>query len=245
MLPWRRAARAESQQLSEFVLNVLKDDKAEERKVPKHRADRLPEFKSKASLCDLRQIIKSLPPSKQVMTGMVHGDLHATNVLVRGNDAVIIDLERVELNAPLIYDAASLEAGLFVDGFIKDPRSAKDILESVLPLYEIVAFEKDDHHCDPSNPSSWFVDCVRQIRMQAKQMELAPLQYALMLGAAFLKKACNPDDFAKDVETDHRVTFDVPPTHAKAAREALRILTYTIGEKLILGLSAKYRGPST
>ncbi|MEO3690040.1 phosphotransferase [Roseateles paludis] len=239
LLPWRRAAGPEKPPLANFALQVLRDDKEADREVPKHRLDRRKAFKARTSLDDLRQIIQALPPSTPVLTGMVHGDLHATNVLVRGHDAVIIDLERVNANAPLLFDAASLEAGLFVDGFVKDPRSAKGILDSILPLYEIDAFEKEDHHCDPADRSAWFMDCVRQIRMQARQMELVRLQYALVLAAAFLKKACNSEDFAANVPKRHRVTFDKPPTHPDTAREALRTLAYTIGERIILGLASR------
>jgi len=245
LLPWRRAAGRETPPLTDFALKVLMDDKGGERKVPKHRQDRREKFKGAVSLAHLRHIIQGLPPSTPVLTGMVHGDLHATNVLVRGHDAVIIDLERVNPHAPLLFDAASLEAGLFVDGFVKDPRSAKDILASILPLYVIDAFGNEDHHCDPADRSAWFMDCVRQIRMQAKQMELVELQYALMLGVAFLKKACNPDDYAAKVAEKHRVTFDQTPTHHDAAREALRTLAYTIGEKIILGLSSRFQGKPT
>jgi len=169
---------------------------------------------------------------------MVHGDLHATNVLVRMNDAVIIDLERIHPSMPLMFDAASLEAGLFVDGFIKDRQSAKEILQSVPKLYEIDAFGKDDHHCDPSDGSAWFMECVRQIRMQAKQMERADLQYAWMLGVVFIKKACNKDDFSDGCP----VTFDSPPSCHAAAREAARTLAYVIGERIILGLASKIQG---
>lgn len=245
LLPWRRAAGPETPSLCDFALKVLKDDKDQDREVPVHRRGRLEQFGAQASLADLRQVIKRLPPSTPVLTGMVHGDLHATNVLVRGSDAVIIDLERVDTSAPLLYDAASLEAGLFIDGFIKDPRSAGEILASVLPLYAIGAFQKEDHYCNPSDRSAWFTDCVRQIRMQAKQMELVPLQYALLLGAAFLKKACNTEHFAKKVEAEYPVTFDLPCKHPDTAREAIRTLAYVIGEKIILGLQPQSAGASS
>lgn len=245
LLPWRRAAQDEGPPLGDYLLKVLSNENGKPRAVPPHRQERLDAFNATVSIADLIQIIKNMPPSTLVLTGMVHGDLHATNVLVRGNDAVIIDLERVDASAPLLYDAASLEVGLFVDGFSKDPRSAKDVLDSVLPLYEVEAFEKEDHHCDPSDPSAWFMDCVRQIRMQAKQMERAELQYALMLGVVFIKKACNLEDFAKDVGPEHQVTFDSPATHPKIAREAIRTLAYRIGEKIILGLASKFPGTSS
>lgn len=240
LLSWRRAAKDESLPLAESLMLLLRDDDGNDRTVPPHRLARLDDFTASGSLGELIQIVKNMPESVPVLTGMVHGDLHATNVLVRMNDAVIIDLERINTSMPLLFDAASLEAGLFVDGFIKDRRSAKDILASVSSLYEIQAFEKDDHHCDPSVASAWFMDCVRQIRMQAKQMERADRQYAWMLGVAFIKKACNKDDFSEG----HPVTFASPPTCHEAAREAARTLAYVIGEKIILALASELQGRS-
>jgi hypothetical protein len=235
LLSWRRAAKDESLPLGESLKLLLQDDDGNDRLVPPHRLARLDEFTASVPIGNLIKIVKDMPPSTPVLTGMVHGDLHATNVLVRMNDAVIIDLERIHPSMPLLFDAASLEAGLFVDGFIKDRRSAKDILASVSSLYEIQAFEREDHHCDPSDGSAWFMECVRQIRMQAKQMERSEWQYAWMLGVVFIKKACNKDDFSEN----HRVTFASPPTCDEGAREAARTLAYVIGEKIILGLATK------
>lgn len=241
LLSWRRAARDESLALGESLQRLLLDDNGKERNVPPHRQARLHEFTSALPIEKLIQLVKNMPRSIPVLTGMVHGDLHATNVLVRMNDAVIIDLERMHPGMPLLFDAASLEAGLFVDGFVKDRRSAKTILASVSKLYEISAFEKDDHHCDPSDGSAWFMDCVRQIRMQAKQMERAKWQYAWMLGVVFIKKACNETDFCDNKP----VTFASPPTCPESAREAARTLAYVIGERILLGLASQQEGSRT
>ena len=67
------------------------------------------------------------------------------------NDAIIIDLERVAAGQPLLLDAASLEGGLFIDGFVGDRRPAGEVLESILPLYTATALEQDDHYCNPAS----------------------------------------------------------------------------------------------
>ena len=69
-----------------------------------------------------------------VQVGAIHGDLHALNVLVRGGDAIVIDFEKVEMKAPLLLDFASLEAGLFVGGFIGDGRDGQELLQSIESL---------------------------------------------------------------------------------------------------------------
>lgn len=235
LLAWRRAAKDVYVPLRKSLIELLQDDDSEYRSVPPHRLDRLAQFPASALITDLITIIERLPDSMPVLTGMVHGDLHATNVLVRMNDAVIIDLERIDPSLPLLFDAATLEAGLFVDGFIKDQRSAHDIFQSVSGLYDVQAFENDDHHCDPADGSAWFMECVRQIRMQAKQMERDKFQYAWILGVVFIKKALHSEDFSEG----HAVSFKEPPTSPQGAREAARTLAYVIGAKIILGLTSK------
>jgi hypothetical protein len=132
---------------------------------------------------------------------------------------------------PLLYDAASLEGGLFIDGFINDRRDGSELLASLDSLYTASAFTRGDHFCLPHEGSAWFTDSVRQIRMQAMQMELAPKQYGLVLAAVLLKKACNPNDF-RDLERDG-VLNATPLT-----REAVRALAYVLAERILVALTA-------
>lgn len=231
LVAWRRAAKINRDlKLNEFLADKVLGGK----RIAAHRVGRMLEFGAMSTLTDLAQAIGNAVTGEEVMTGLVHGDLHATNVLVRMNDAVIIDLERIEQGWPLLFDVASLEAGLFIDGFIKDKRSPKEILASILCLYERKAFEHDDHHCDPSNSSAWFFECARQLRMQARQMERHPLQYAWVLAAVFIKKTCNPEDFAEGKP----VHFDAVPVDTHVAREAIRQLAYVVGEKIVFSLTS-------
>jgi hypothetical protein len=141
------------------------------------------------------------------------------------NDAIIIDLERVEFGKPLLFDAASLEAGLFIDGFITDKRSEHEILTSVAPLYSAEAFRHDDLHCSASDKSAWFFDSVRQVRMQARQMEGGPFQYARTLATVYLKKACNPENLDLN---------GIP--EGTVGREKVRAAAFVIAETIIAAL---------
>jgi hypothetical protein len=140
--------------------------------------------------------------SKPVLAGPVHGDLHATNVLVRSADSIVIDFEKVEFRWPLVFDAASLEGGLLVDGFVNDDRRVPDIILSVVQLYEDgVKLERQlsrdsrDVACHPKDASAWFYDCVHQIRLHARHMQRHPGQYATALALALIRKACNRHAF--------------------------------------------------
>jgi hypothetical protein len=224
LVAWRRAAKPVQRSLATYFEDRFPSE------IPDHRRPLIQAYGATRSLKELKQLFESAT-SQPILEGVVHGDLHATNVLVRLNDAVIIDLERVDLSMPLLYDAASLEGGLFIDGFINDRRDGSELLASLDSLYTASAFTRGDHFCLPHEGSAWFTDSVRQIRMQAMQMELAPKQYGLVLAAVLLKKACNPNDF-RDLERDG-VLNATPLT-----REAVRALAYVLAERILVALTA-------
>jgi len=123
-----------------------------------------------------------------------------------GVDAVEVDYDPLEVvvdpkkallpDAPVLYDAASLEGGLLVDGFVNDGRTIEEWLNSLRPLYESGALLDATAPCHPRDASTWFFDAVRQIRLHARQFERHPGQYATALAVALLKKSCNSREFA-------------------------------------------------
>lgn len=224
LLAWRNSAKPEQIPLQEYLCKKMSLP------IPRHRKPLIDTYGASMSPEKLKTMVMAID-TRPVLVGVIHGDLHATNVLVRGNDAIVIDFEKVETRAPLLWDMASLEGGLFVDGFIGDRRSGQDVLKSVACLYKTTAFEGDILPCDsdtlpwhPSDGSAWFFDCVRQIRMQARQIEYAPRQYALALAAALARKACNDEDFSKE-KTDG------------LSREDVRALAYVLSEWILVGIS--------
>ena len=94
-----------------------------------------------------------------------------------------------------------------------------------MPLYTSKALKEDDHYCHPSDKSAWFFESVRQIRMQARQMERQTYQYGWTLAAVLLRKAANP---AKLVE------LDIPKG---LSREEVRAMAFVLAEKIILHLT--------
>jgi Ternary complex associated domain 9 len=125
-----------------------------------------------------------------------HGDMHATNVLVRHGDAILIDFEKLEQHYPLTYDPASLEAGLLVEGFIKDLKKKRfkpnELIQLIAPLYEQSALKGTaTTHCRPGDPTEWYFDAVNQIRTLSWAAENEPGQYALTLALCLIRKGCN------------------------------------------------------
>jgi hypothetical protein len=170
----------------------------------------LDELRALFELCD------SIP----VLVGPIHGDLHAGNVRVRATDAIVIDF-CAHLDFPLVYDAASLEASLLVEGFADDKREIQEWLTSVAPLYDHPVTGGRLPHPNPKDRSCWFHACVRQIRRYARQWECVGDQYAGALAVALLAKAVK-DKSAPEPEASRR---------AAAYVLAERVLWTTFGEK--------------
>lgn len=152
--------------------------------------------------------------SEPVLAGPVHGDLHAANVRVRATDAIVIDFF-AHRDFPLVYDAASLEASLLVEGFADDKRSIEEWQRSLASLYRASLFERTLLHPSPKDPSSWFHACIRQIRRYARQWECGENQYAGALAVALLIKA----------------TKDKQAAEPEASRRAV---AYVFAEKLLV-----------
>jgi len=187
---WHRAAENIGRSISEQLIELFPES------LPPRRRRRAAELAAPDSLKDLVELRALFVKcdSTPVFWGPIHGDLHAKNVLVRATDAIVIDFAKYR-EGPLVYDAACLEAGLLVEGFDHDKRDLPTWLQSVRHLY-------DQPVCNvhvrlhTKNPSSWFEESVRQIRLYARDAEFHEGQYAGALGLALLRKAC------KDVKVD-------------------------------------------
>lgn len=200
----------------------------------------IPEFrKPLIAACGATQTLEQLGQllvagdSKPVSVGVIHGDLHATNVMVRGGDAILIDFEKVQSQGPVLRDLACLESGLLVDGFVGDRRDMALILASVRCLYTTDLLRADGRitHCQPDDASAWFFDCVMQIRMHARPFELAANQYALLLASELIRKACNTHNFDKERDPGSK------PDPRRIRMEQTRAMAYLLAEWILTGLT--------
>lgn len=225
---WHNSARPEDAPLEEHLRKRFPAA------VPSFRKHLIEEYGAKKNLDELRVLLLARD-SRPVRMGVIHGDLHATNVLVRGGDAILIDFEKVETAAPVLRDLACLEGGLFVDGFIKDRRDPTAIIASIECLYGRNQMPGDRvNPCHPMDGSAWFFDCVMQIRMQARQIEPDPTQYALVLASELLHKACNSHNFDEDLNG----TGGGSATGPGVRMEQTRAMAYLLAERILVGLSA-------
>ena len=212
--PWIGASTVQSSTSLSVMLSDLLP-----KEVPAHRKKMIAEMGAKLTETEMRSIFTALK-SGPVRVGLIHGDLHAKNVLVRGSDALLIDFEKSNGPRPLVYDAASLEAGLLVEGFLSDARGVNELHLSIAALYDLAVIIDWIEPCNPHDRSSWYYECVKQIRMYARQLECEPGQYASALALALFKKSCNPTPFKENAEF-------------------LRSLAYVLAEKILVALAKR------
>jgi len=214
LLGWHRRAHPEPTPISQGLLARFP------RKINADRMAKARELGAALDLVALRGLFQRCT-SSPVLVGPIHGDLHSGNVRVRATDAIVIDFVQ-HRDYPLLFDAACLEASLFVEGFANDKRSPQEWLESLKPLYETPPLEGATvTQANPKNRSFWFHASVHQIRRYARQWECGPNQYAGVLALALLIKAVK-DPKAPDRESYRR---------AGAYLIAEKILSKTFGNQ--------------
>jgi len=204
LLGWHRRASKVDISISEGLLKEFP------RKIDSERLKCAQQLGAEKTLAELRELFlrcKAIP----VLAGPIHGDLHAANVRVRANDAIVIDFFAHKQDYPLLCDAAALEASLLVDGFgdLDQNWSIEDIkkwIESLSPLYNGSPLELGLGHANPKSKSFWFHACVRQIRRYARQWEYGGgKQYAAALALALLRKATK-DAHVPEPQASRRAT---------------------------------------
>lgn len=163
----------------------------------------------------LEEVFGRCATATPVLMGPGHGDLHASNILVRASDAIVIDF-LAHKNMPLVYDVACLEASLLVDGFVQDVRDIPVWLSSVACLYDGAILDQKGGSTHPKDPSAWFFGCASQVRLYARQLERHKGQYAAALAIALLSKAAKDGALAE-------------PENSR------RAVAYYFAEKLLLG----------
>lgn len=181
--------------------------------LPPARAELVRNFGCDTAVAPLKDIFDKHGKTKALLAP-AHGDMHATNVLVRHGDAILIDFDKLEEHYPLMYDPASLEGGLLVEGFIEDLKKKRlkpeELRIQINQLYEPEALKRCQITlCRPGDATEWYYNAVNQIRTLTWPAENAPEQYALTLALCLVRKACNthPDLEAKEPNTLRAIAF--------------------------------------
>jgi hypothetical protein len=218
LVGWRKQPREDPEQTlaSHLVAKWRKEGEDAPIVLPESRASIVKGLGGWTELRPLKDIFEKHARTTP-LCAPAHGDMHATNVLVRHGDAIIIDFEKMEPHYPLTYDPASLEGGMLVEGFVKDLKkkkskkaiTPKNLLKLLTPLYTTKALIKRvEPSCARGSPAEWYFDCVNQIRMRSWSAEQERGQYALTLALCLIRKGCNTSDkFTKEQDILRAIAF--------------------------------------
>ena len=144
---------------------------------------------------ELSDILVAADPTKH-LCGPIHADLHGRNVRVRGNDAILIDFERVR-QGPILADRALFEVSLAFEERSGDNNDGWFGL--IDTLYGQAHFVKaPPPPLDPA-PREWLWNCVRQVRAFALADETTPKEYQLITAICLLRYARLP---CRNTDTD-------------------------------------------
>lgn len=141
-------------------------------------------------------------PTRRWPCAPIHGDLHAENVRVRGDDAIVIDLARVTMGPPSA-DPACLEAWI---AFELPPAGAQvdeaEWLTAVQEMYSLPSILKPAGN--PAGPMAWLHRSVLQVRRLALTKS-PPIDYAITLAMYMLRRATyEPDARAPELDFTRR-----------------------------------------
>jgi hypothetical protein len=158
-------------------------------------------------------------PTRSWRKAPVHGDMHADNVRVRGDDAIMIDLARVTLGPPSA-DPACMEVWI---AFQRPPAhhavDEGEWLATVRDLFDI-RHVLAPPASDPAAPLAWLRQGVLQTR-QVASASSPPIDYAITLALYLLRRAM----FEPDAE-------------APQADEVRRTWAWILGCQLLEGVQA-------
>lgn len=121
-------------------------------------------------------------------TGPAHRDLHAGNIRVRGNDAILIDFNAAE-RAPLVTDPAMLEISLVFD--VHDSTENNEGWHTLADrLYDAGNLDQaPPPSIDPDEPRAWLWTAVRQIRLVGLASQLVANEYKIALAILLFRHA--------------------------------------------------------
>jgi hypothetical protein len=157
--------------------------------IQKEYLDAEPILKLRVSHFDLWEALRKCSFPHRVAT--IHGDLHADNVRVRGDDAILIDLGAVKgdteigQGAPLCFDVAMLEVALmFTQGGEQGGEngfSQPQWQQEIESFYELDSILSNRGAKNAPEPDSWRLGCLQRIRAFGIYEQSHEYEYAIAL----------------------------------------------------------------
>lgn len=121
------------------------------------------EFGFKSDLIKLQNKLLAIC-TEPCKTGIIHGDLHLGNVMVSGQDAIVIDFSGIILSGPLTADPATLLVSLCFDTVEKPVASFKEWRTFVDEIYDPIRLKRPISFTDKvPDKLFWVRNAVREV----------------------------------------------------------------------------------
>lgn len=184
-----QALRGWRLQASEKTANLLSDMPGfvNPDEIPADRLSRARNYGPTRAPHELEVILKNTK-AVTYLAAPYHGDLHADNVRVRGNDAILIDFQRVT-NGPLLADHACLEVSLAFNEHEHDSNDGWWELINTL-FCDQYFLHPPGPPLEPA-PREWLWNAIRQIRTIALASQQSR-EYAQIIAISLLRFARLP-----------------------------------------------------
>lgn len=164
---------------------------------------------------DLQARLCTLSANEQFHLGIVHGDLHPGNIMVRLGEAVLIDFAYCKDRKAMCADITSLEVGLAfttaaaeldADGEEQQLAAFKEWRATVDQLFTLQSIKAVSHQDSRTGSFAWLWDVCRQLRNYRQQIGDTERAYALILCAYLLRRARLTSNASPTVESRFAAT---------------------------------------
>lgn len=193
---WRRHAYADNDStkvpLTDLLPDVVRPDQ-----IPKAVVDKAQYYGLKSTPTDLYARLVAVS-THHYRRGIIHGDLHPGNVMVRGAEAILIDFFGIWDSAPLVADVACLEVALCfttaAEEVVRSPTTVKQAefsawRKTVDLLYSEACLRYVPPLQEPPSKHSWLWSACRQTRAMAHQVGADGAPYACALVVYLMRRA--------------------------------------------------------
>ena len=144
--------------------------------------------------------------------GVAHGDLHANNVLVRGNDAVILDFPFCQ-TGPVLLDMATLDVSIAFLCFTEGQDPFDEWAEFMEGIFKLDRLSNTPERSEPHYTHSAQWSAIRQLRRIAASEWVRPEEYVICVAYELLRKCAyinGETDKEKSVSVKMvAVTYDI------------------------------------
>ncbi len=144
-------------------------------------------------------------PERPWRSSAIHGDLHAENVRVRKDDAILIDFAHAR-SGPAAADLAQLEVSLAFDTMEGDHQS-DDWRLLVDGIYSADGVRASFKPGAVAHGPSWIHRAVAEVRSFASASVTDPDEYMRVLAVYLLRQACYPASQKMPTHDEYRRTF--------------------------------------